>query len=276
MVHASLLSFGRRIRPLHLPVGLLFALLQRTPAVRLLAVVESVWVSASLGQMLKASAVAASLLGAVDTLAGATPVSPAAETSASAQVGVNFTTTFAVTGSPKSVGSYTISGLPAGLVVSGAVFSVGTNAYSLNAPFGVVAGTPTVAGSFPLIITAAELPNRAGVNRAYNYSIVVSPAANIAPVITTQPVSQTVNAGGAVVFNAVASGSPTPTYQWRKDGVDINGATSASYAIASATPGDEGAYTVAVSNSLGTVTSQIAALTVIVAPSNAILSIEVD
>ena len=226
--------------------------------------------------MLKSSAVVVSLLGAVDTLVGATPVSPAAENSASAQVGVSFTTTFAVTGTPKSVTSYTVAGLPPGLSIPDATFSAGTNMYSLNAPFGSITGTPTVAGSFPLIITAAELPNGAGVSQAYSSSITVSPAANIAPVITTQPVSQTVNAGGTVIFSAAASGTPTPTYQWQKDGADINGATNASYAIASAMSGDDGSYTVVATNSLGAVTSQVATLKVIVAPSNATIAIVVE
>ena len=250
-------------------------LLQRTPAA-LPVCAESVWVGSSWGQVLKASAVVVSLLGAVDPLAGATPVSPAAETSASAQVGVNFSTTFAVTGAPQSVGSYTISGLPSGLSVPGAVFSTGTNTYSLNAPFGSITGTPTVAGSFLLIITAADLPNGAGVSRTYNYSIMVSPGSNLAPVLTTQPVSQTVNAGGAVILSAAASGSPTPTYQWQKGGVDINGATNATYAIAGATPGDEGSYTVVAANSLGAVTSTVATLTVIIAPSSATVTIQVE
>lgn len=276
MLHALTFKLARRVGSLRLPVCLLLALLQRTPVVRLLAAAESAWVGSSWGQVLKASAVVASFLGAVDTLVGATPVSPAEETSASAQVGVSFTTTFAVTGTAKSMGSYIVSGLPAGLVVPGAVFSAGTNTYSLNAPFGTITGTPTVAGSFPLIIKAAELPNGAGMNQTYNYSIVVSPAASIAPVITTQPVSQIVNAGGAVIFSAAASGTPTPAYQWQKGGVDIPGATTASYAIAGATPGDEGSYAVVVTNLLDAVTSNIATLSVIVAPSNAIVVITVD
>jgi hypothetical protein len=269
-------KFAHRAGSLRLPVCLLLALLQRTPVVRMLAAAEFVWAGSSLGQVLKASVVLGSLLGAVDTLVGATPVSPAEETSASAQVGVNFTTNFAVTGSAKSMGSYTVSGLPAGLVVPGSVFSAGTNTCSLNAPFGSITGTPTVAGSFPLIITAAELPNGAGIRQTYNYRIAVSPAANIAPVITTQPVSQTVNAGGAVIFSAAASGTPAPAYQWRKDGADITGATNASYMIAGTTSADDGSYTVVATNSLGAVTSQVATLTVIVAPSNATVAIVVD
>lgn len=218
----------------------------------------------------------ATLLAVISILAAAPKLTAQTENTASAQVGVSFTTTFAVTGLPKSVGSYKVSGLPSGLSVPGAVFSAGTNTYSLNAPFGAITGTPTMAGSFALIITAAELPEGAGMSRAYNYNIAVSPAANSAPIIMTHPVGQTVNAGGVFVLSAAVSGIPTPTCQWRKDGVDISGATTTSYAIASVAPGDEGSYAVVATNPLGAVTSNIATLSVIVAPSNATVSIDVD
>ena len=91
-------------------------------------------------------------------------------------------------------------------------------------------------------------------------------AAPVAPTITSQPVSQTVNAGGSVTFAVTASGNPTPTYQWKKGGVDISGATGASYTIASVAVGDAASYTVAVSNSEGSVVSNPAVLTVQVAP----------
>ena len=85
-----------------------------------------------------------------------------------------------------------------------------------------------------------------------------------APTIVTQPQpgSQTVFVGANVTFTVVASGSPTPTYQWKKDTVNIPGATSASYHVASVQPSDAGSYTVVV-NPPGTVTSDAAVLTVI-------------
>jgi pectate lyase len=86
------------------------------------------------------------------------------------------------------------------------------------------------------------------------------------PTITTQPASQTVTAGSSVTFNVVASGTAPLSYQWKKGGVDIAGATSASYTIASAQSADAGSYTVVVSNSAGSVTSNAATLTVNAAP----------
>ncbi len=57
--------------------------------------------------------------------------------------------------------------------------------------------------------------------------------------------------GDAVTFSATAVGTGPFTYQWKKDGVDINGATSSTYELAAAGPSAAGAYTVAVSSAFG-------------------------
>ena len=83
-----------------------------------------------------------------------------------------------------------------------------------------------------------------------------------APVITTQPANLDVSTATPATFTVVATGNPAPTYQWKKGGVNIAGATSASYTIASTVIGSAGSYTVAVSNSAGSVTSSAAVLSV--------------
>jgi|GEM_PF-650890 len=80
--------------------------------------------------------------------------------------------------------------------------------------------------------------------------------------ITSQPVSQVVSAGSTVTFYVAASGQPPLRYQWRKNGVNIAGATNATYTIAAVTTASAGGYTVVVSNSAGSVTSQTATLTI--------------
>ncbi|MGC4072552.1 MAG: pectinesterase family protein [Nibricoccus sp.] len=87
-------------------------------------------------------------------------------------------------------------------------------------------------------------------------------AAAVAPSITTQPANQTVTAGASASFSVVASGTAPITYQWKKGGVDIGGATSSTYTIASTVTGDAGSYTVVVTNSVSSVTSSAATLTV--------------
>jgi hypothetical protein len=98
----------------------------------------------------------------------------------------------------------------------------------------------------------------------------------IAPVITTQPLGQTVAAGSSVTFTVAASGNPAPTFQWKKGGVAISGATTASYTIASTTTDDAGSYTVTATNSAGSATSNPAVLGVLVAPFNAVITITVQ
>ena len=88
-------------------------------------------------------------------------------------------------------------------------------------------------------------------------------SAATAPVITTQPVSQSVSVGQSVNFVVVATGTAPLTYQWQKTGVNISGATSNSYTTPAAATGDNGArFTVVVSNSAGSATSNAAILTV--------------
>jgi len=71
-----------------------------------------------------------------------------------------------------------------------------------------------------------------------------------------------------VTLSVVATGSPAPTYQWRKNGLLIVGATGPVHTLTSVQAADAGVYTVTVSNSLGIVTS--APATVAVNAGNAI------
>src|SRR5690348_12134388 len=88
-------------------------------------------------------------------------------------------------------------------------------------------------------------------------------AAAVAPSITTQPASQTVTAGQTASFSVAATGTAPLAYQWNKNGVAINGATSSSYMTPATTSSDNGAqFTVVVSNTAGSVTSSAATLTV--------------
>lgn len=88
-----------------------------------------------------------------------------------------------------------------------------------------------------------------------------------APTITTQPASTTVAAGQAATFSVSASGKGTLTYQWRKGGSSISGATASSYTTPATTSGDNGAtFDVVVSNAKGSTTSAAATLTVTAAP----------
>ncbi|MGZ5544040.1 MAG: LamG-like jellyroll fold domain-containing protein, partial [Limisphaerales bacterium] len=75
------------------------------------------------------------------------------------------------------------------------------------------------------------------------------------PNIVTQPVTQGVPTNSSAIFTVTAQGSPSPSFQWQQDGADIIGATDSAYTISSAQDTDAGTYTVILSNSCGTVTS---------------------
>jgi hypothetical protein len=87
------------------------------------------------------------------------------------------------------------------------------------------------------------------------------------PSITTQPAGQTVTEGETALFTVTATGTTPLTYQWKKNGVNISGATDASYITPPTTMADNGArFSVVVSNVAGNVTSTNAILTVNPAP----------
>jgi len=95
----------------------------------------------------------------------------------------------------------------------------------------------------------------------------LSVGASVAPGISTPPTSISVVAGQAASFSVVATGSDPLAYQWQRNGVNVAGASSASYTTPATTAGDDGAsYTVTVSNPGGSVTSAAAVLTVTSAP----------
>ena len=83
------------------------------------------------------------------------------------------------------------------------------------------------------------------------------------PTITTHPSSQAVILGQNAIFSVVATGSPPLSYQWQKNGIDIPGATSASYTTPPTTLLDNGStYNVNVTNPVGSIMSNSATLTV--------------
>jgi hypothetical protein len=76
------------------------------------------------------------------------------------------------------------------------------------------------------------------------------------PVITVQPLSQWVKRGSTFTLQVTATGTGPLSYQWRKDGRPIRGATASSLIIKKARWHDSGIYTVDVSNRAGTVRSK--------------------
>ena len=81
--------------------------------------------------------------------------------------------------------------------------------------------------------------------------------------ITADPANRTVAVGQPATFSVSASGTPPLRYQWQRNGINISGATAASYTLGSAASGDNGArFRCVVSNDFGSDTSSEAILTV--------------
>ena len=93
---------------------------------------------------------------------------------------------------------------------------------------------------------------------------------NLLPTITAQPTNKTVSAGSPALFSVTAYGLPDPTFQWRKNGTNIFGATNAVFNLASTVLADNGVYSVVVSNSTGMLTSSNATLTIPAQPTTSI------
>lgn len=169
--------------------------------------------------------------------------------------GPNNTTTVAVVGSSRQVVALTIGATS----VDGGLGTVGSNgAFTVTTPnntaiagtitsgTGTVTGTVTTAGTAPVAVTGSSTGG-------------LGP-----PTITNAPPAQTVARNAEVVLSITAGGKTPLTYQWRKDGTAIAGATAATFTIPSAQVANAGSYTCVVTNSEGSVTSAAIPLTVTV------------
>jgi uncharacterized repeat protein (TIGR03803 family) len=114
------------------------------------------------------------------------------------------------------------------------------------------------AGSYQVVLS-----NAAGVAISRAASLVVTSAP---PFIVVQPVNQIVAQGATAQFSVQAGGTLPLAYQWRwngtnlADGANIVGSSSSALTLTAAAPTEAGFYSVAVSNTLGKVTSSNATL----------------
>ncbi|NCW56734.1 MAG: hypothetical protein EBV65_03555 [Gammaproteobacteria bacterium] len=132
----------------------------------------------------------------------------------------------------------------------------------------IAGATEQVYATNPLTIAddgskySVKISNAQGSATSSEATLTVKPP----PTITAQPTAQTVNAGSAATFSVTATGEQLQ-YQWLRDEVPINGATSATYSITATTAADDVAViTVLVGNPGGIVGSQSVVLTVISTP----------
>lgn len=86
------------------------------------------------------------------------------------------------------------------------------------------------------------------------------------PKIVQQPTSQTVPVGEALRLSVSATGAEPLSYRWQFNNFNIPGASASEFVISDAQAGDSGDYKVVVSNAAGSVTSEVAVVTVSQAP----------
>ena len=126
-----------------------------------------------------------------------------------------------------------------------------------NAQLQLAAATAADAGTYVAVVSNAA---GSAVSPPAEVTVVEPPTA---PGIVSQPSPLQVNTGQAANFRVTASGTAPLTYQWRREGNLVPGATGATYTLATATAADAGVYSVVVSNLAGQVTSAGARLTVL-------------
>jgi hypothetical protein len=90
--------------------------------------------------------------------------------------------------------------------------------------------------------------------------------AGIRPTILTHPVDAVGVATFSIAFRVVAAGPGPLSYQWRRNGANIPGATSAELTLLDLQPSQAGAYSVLVFNAAGSVESASAQLTIVLPP----------
>jgi hypothetical protein len=151
---------------------------------------------------------------------------------------------------------------------------------STNAPVTIVAAhvVNSVGGSNPyyevtsqaFTATAAEMRlsfiksnPRGGDNTVLIDSVcIVQIQSNSPPFITQQPEDLCAEVCQPAMLSVTAIGGLPLSYQWRKDGNNIGGATNTSFSIAMVSELDEAGYSVVAANAFGSVTSRVAQLTV--------------
>lgn len=159
---------------------------------------------------------------------------------------------FTLSGTTSTGADYTISTTPV-------AFAAGQSAKNIS----INVKDDVLVEASETVIVSLGTPAGALVGTAHRFTLTVTDN-DIAPVITLQPVSQLVAVNAPITtFNTAATGSPPVTFQWKKNGGTLPGATGSAYSVLNAQLSQAGKYTVMATNPTGKDTSGIAELGVV-------------
>ncbi|MGD0262555.1 MAG: immunoglobulin domain-containing protein, partial [Verrucomicrobiota bacterium] len=119
----------------------------------------------------------------------------------------------------------------------------------------VIYAQSTKAGSYSVVIT-----NSLGSVTSFVATLTVL----LPPSITAQPQSLTVTQSQSAAFSVTPAGTTPLSCQWLFNSAPIAGATATNYTVTNAQSTNAGSYSVVVTNTVGSITSSVATLTVIV------------
>lgn len=161
--------------------------------------------------------------------------SPVIASATSASIGAGQLFSFAVLGSNGTT-TYGATGLPPGL--------------NIDTATGIISGRATSTGAF-----SVSLQSTNGIGTG-NGTLVIT-VTDAAPVITAQMNGrQSVARGGSLTLSVTAlSANGAPSYQWKRNGLPVSGATSSTLAIINAATPMSGWYQVLVTNAIGSTLS---------------------
>jgi hypothetical protein len=125
--------------------------------------------------------------------------------------------------------------------------------------FTVLASTGALSGAFTNVPFGSRVVSADGlhtfvVNQSGTNVVLNNYAAVVAPVISSFSAPAAIAESDTVVLGVSVDSLAPVTYEWRKNGVLIVGATSSSIALPQLQPGDTGAYQVTATNAAGVVT----------------------
>ncbi len=147
------------------------------------------------------------------------------------------------------------------------LFGAAPTGAGLNKDTGAFNWTPTTAQIGQHIVIFVVTDGKANGSEAIFINVKAATSSH-APTITTQPQSQTINIGSSVTFSITATGTAPLTYQWQKKAfgagafTNISAATSTSYTFTPFAADNGAQFRCTVTNSVSSVTSSAANLTV--------------